>query len=115
MFSANQAVIRLRSMTTRELIGLVLIVAALVLIPVAWLFSRLYWFVGFALFIGGAALFFTDRVIRRIEKSSAGGGHSGDSSGRAMPTDIHNYTGWRSGGRSETMDHSPGGGEGGDA
>lgn len=102
-------------MRAREVIGLLLIAAALVLIPVAWLFSRFYWFVGFTMFVGGAALFFTERITRRIGESSSNSHHPGEATGRAMPTDVHNYTGWRSGGRSETMDHAPGGGEGGDA
>jgi hypothetical protein len=99
-------------MTFREVLGLVLIAVALVLIPVAWTFSRTLWFVAFAVFVVGVVLFFTDRIYRRMSKAEAGG--SGGGSSGAMPTDIHNYTGWRSGGRSETMDNSSHAGDGGD-
>jgi hypothetical protein len=100
-------------MSFREILGLILITAALVLIPVAWTFSRTLWFVAFAMFVVGVALFLTDRVRRRMQKADAGGSSGDGSSGQTMPTDIHNYTGWRSGGRSETMDHSHAG-DGGD-
>jgi hypothetical protein len=93
----------------------VLIAIALLVTPVAWLSSRVLWFVAFAMFVSGVALFFTERVMRRISKSEGNGTDSAGSSGRAMPTDIHNYTGWRSGGRSETMDGSSNTSDGGDA
>lgn len=102
-------------MATREIFGLVLIAIALVLIPVAWAASRGLWFVAFAMFVGGLALVLTDRVTRRMAEADKEGSRTADSSGRAMPTDIHNYTGWRSGGRSETMDNSSHTGDGGDA
>ncbi len=101
-------------MTFREIFGLVLMTAALVLIPVAWTFSRTLWFVAFAMFVVGVALFLTDRVSRRMSKADAAGSGGSGSSGHAMPTDIHNYTGWRSGGRSEAMDNSSHAGDGGD-
>ena len=102
-------------MATREIFGLALIAIALVLTPLAWLSSRVLWFVAFAMFVSGVALFFTERVMRRISKSEGNGYGSASSSGQAMPTDIHNYTGWRSGGRSETMDSPSNTGDGGDA
>lgn len=92
-------------MSARESTGLVLIVVALVLIPVAWTTSRVLWLAAFLMFILGAILFFSERVQRRLEKSEAeASGSCSSSTSRAVPTDIHNYTGWRSGGRSETMD-----------
>ena len=99
-------------MTFRDILGLVLITAALVLIPVAWTFSRVLWLVAFVVFVVGGVLFFTERVHRRLSEAVKDGSTGSGSSGRAMPTDIHNYTGWRSGGRSETMDNA---GDGGDA
>lgn len=98
-------------MSIRETLGLALIILGLVLTPVAWMTSRALWLLAFALFVIGAGLFVTDRVQRRMAKPDQNGG-DGCSTGRAMPTDIHNYNGWRSGGRSETMDNSTGG-EGG--
>jgi membrane protein implicated in regulation of membrane protease activity len=102
-------------MSLRETIGLLLIIVALILVPVAWVFSRLLWAFAFFLLFTGAMLFYTERVRKReerIEKES--GGTSCHGTGAAMPADIHNYTGWHSGGRSETMDSSSdsGGGDG---
>lgn len=100
-------------MAFREIVGLVLIVVALVITPVAWVSSRTLWFVAFGMFFVGAWLLFSDRVLQRIDKSRRPA--SGDQgTGNAMPNDIHNYTGWRSGGRSESMDAGPhgAGGEG---
>ena len=96
-------------MSAREAIGLVLIVVALVLIPVAWTTSRLLWLAAFLLLVLGGILFFSERIQRRLEKSESGASGGCNASGsRAVPTDIHNFTGWRSGGRSETMDSAEG-------
>jgi len=100
-------------MNFRETAGFVLIVVGLVLVPAAWVFSRLLWLLAFLLLVIGAALFYTARIRKREEAIEREGGGSGCHR-PAMPTDIHNYTGWRSGGRSETMDSSSesGGGDG---
>lgn len=95
-------------MNVRETIGLLTIVVALVLTPVAWTTSRVLWLIVFLLLILGAALFASGRVTRRLMKlATEGKGTGTGAAGHAMPTDVHNYTGWRSGGRSETMDSSP--------
>lgn len=89
----------------RETLGFTLIVAALILVPVAWATSRMLWFAAFLLLVLGSVLFWSERMARRLEASEAEPGGTGSGGQcRAMPTDIHNYTGWRSGGRSETMD-----------
>jgi hypothetical protein len=94
-------------MSARETIGLGLIVIALVLTPVAWTTSRMLWILAFLTFVLGLMLFLTGRVQRRLEESSGDRCSVSDGrNSRDMPTDIHNYTGWRSGGRSETMDSS---------
>ena len=100
-------------MNFRETAGFVLIVVGLVLVPAAWVFSRLFWLLAFLLLVIGAALFYTARIRKREEAIEREGSRSG-CHGPAMPTGIHNYTGWRSGGRSETMDSSSesGGGDG---
>ena len=75
--------------------------------PVAWAFSRLLWALAFLLLVAGATLFYTEHMRKKEEKlEKETGGASCHGAGAAMPTDIHNYTGWRSGGRSETMDSS---------
>jgi len=97
----------------REAVGLLLVVAGLVLVPVAWAFSRLLWLLAALLFAAGAMLFFTERRMKRelaLEKEIGGSSRSGN--GTPMPSDIHNYTGWRSGGRSGTMDSSTDSGSG---
>jgi hypothetical protein len=90
-------------MSFREWVGLILVAVGLALMPVAWASSRYLWMVAFGVISVGFALFLTDRVQRRMNSSSesvcSGHGH-----GRPMPADIHNHTGWRSGGRSESMD-----------
>lgn len=91
-------------MTFRERIGLVMIVAGLILLPAAWAFSRAVWLISFGLFGVGLWLFYTDRNARRearIEKAKGT-----QKTGTAVPTDIHNYTGWQQAGRSRTMDSS---------
>ena len=102
------------SMNFRESVGLALLVVATILIPVGQMFSRSIWVGSFLLFVAGAVLFYTERMVRkqeRLDKEPTGG----SSSGPAMPADIHNYTGWRSGGRRDTTDNDfSGGGDGGD-
>ncbi len=88
--------------TFKEWSGLVLTVVGLLLIPVGWAFSRAVWLVGFGLLALGLWMFYTLRICRRERKLEEGVGHQqtvGDS-----PTDIHNYSGWQHGGRSQTMD-----------
>jgi len=91
-------------MTLREIIGLIISVISLALMPVAWMFSRILWVVSAFMLVLGLVLFYTERMARRtleFEKQKTGGSGS-----PSVPTDIHNYSGWRTGGRSETMDHS---------
>ena len=68
--------------------------------------SRILWLVSFSLFAVGLWLFDTFRFRRRaarLEKATGGRLLEGSSTS----TDIHNYTGWQDGGRSETMDALP--------
>ena len=68
--------------------------------------SRILWLVSFSLFAVGLWLFDTFRFCRRAAQlEKATGGHLLE--GGSTPTDIHNYTGWQDGGRSETMDALP--------
>jgi hypothetical protein len=89
----------------RETIGLVFIITGLVLIPAAWAFSRLLWGLALLLLIAGVIGFYSERV-RRLEHERTKRVISTPRTGAAVPSDIHNYTGWASGGRSETMDGS---------
>lgn len=94
------------SINVRESVGAALVLIALVLIPVAWMWSRTLWLVVFGVFVLGTCLFYSSRVVERereLEKEAPRG-----SDRPAMPSDIHDYTGWRRGGRSETMDSDSG-------
>lgn len=104
-----------QDMNLREALGLALLVIAVALVPMGWYVSRMLWFLSLIGIIVGVGLFYTERRLKReaqIEKESAGGDKG---CGPVVPTDIHNYTGWRFGGRSETMDDSFGSGGGGEA
>ncbi len=100
-------------MNLRETLGFLLVVAGLVLLPAAWAFSRRLWLVAFLLLVVGMVLFYTERMLKREQANGREGVGSG-CDGSAVPTDINNYTGWQSGGRSETMDSSSDSGGGGD-
>lgn len=101
------------SLRHREVLGLVVIITGVILIPVAWAFSRVLWLVAFCLFMGGAWLFYTERNIRKDEELAKLSG-PGSCQGSGRPNDIHDYTGWSRAGRSETMDTGGdlGGGDG---
>lgn len=92
----------MEDMNFREGIGLVLIVVGAALVPVAWMTSRQLWAVAGVMIVIGAFLFYTKRMDARAAELEKEGGSS--TSGRGVPADIHNYSGWRTGGRSETMD-----------
>jgi hypothetical protein len=89
-------------MNFREVAGLVLMTIGAALIPVAWMTSRRLWVIAGVVFIIGAFLFYTKRMHARAAELEKEGGSS--TSGTGVPADIHNYSGWRTGGYSETMD-----------
>ena len=95
------------SISFREALGVALVFASLVLSPVAWMWSRLLWAVALLLFFAGALLFLTSRMRDRQRELDNEGAAAGDS-GPAVPSDVHDYTGWQHGGRSETMDSDSG-------
>ena len=100
-------------MTTRELAGLVFLIVGTAVVPLGWIVSHKILLLA-ALFIGaGAWLFYTGRMLKRAEqlaKESTGGGNYGP----PTPGDVHNYTGWRTGGRTQPLDtgSSEGGSDG---
>ena len=56
--------------------------------------------------MGGALLFYTDRNIKKeleLAKESTSAGKNVPS----LPGDIHNYSGWRNGGRSDPSGFDP--------
>lgn len=106
-------------MTVRETIGLLLLVSGIAMAPLGWIVSHKLLIVSAALISVGAALFYTARMVKRDEALEREASSSGSYS-PAVPTDIHNYTGWRTGGRTDPLDshsgtsHSDNGGGGGD-
>ena len=91
-------------MTFREWTGLILVVAGLLLLPAAWAFSRALWLLSFSMFAAGVWIFCTRRLERREARLDKAKGDQ--HTGKEVPTDIHNYTGWQQAGRSQTMDAS---------
>ncbi len=87
-------------MTFREVTGLAATAAGVVVWPIGWMYGRGIWIAGLILLVVGAALFYTDRNIKKEAALSPESTPSGKY-GPAMPSDIHNYTGWGNGGRGE--------------
>ncbi len=85
-------------MSFREIAGFVLIIVGLLLVPVAWMFSRTLWFAAFILVTLGMLLFYTERIERKAGTGAAG--HDG----RPLPSDVNDYTDWSTGGHSGSMD-----------
>lgn len=100
-------------MNFREWLGLIVLVVSGALVPVGMYVSRLLWADTFIGVCVGAWLLYTERVLRREAQAEGEGGGS-RLTGREMPGDIHNYSGWRSGGRSESFESESSGGGNGD-
>jgi uncharacterized protein (DUF58 family) len=84
----------------REVFGLVVAIVGVALVPIGWYFSRLLWIAAFVLFVVGLLLLLTDRVLkseREIENTSTA---YAPPVRPGVPGDVHNYSGWRDGGRS---------------
>ncbi len=92
-------------MTAREIIGLVFLIAGVATVPLGWIVSHNILLLTGLLFGAGAWLFYTERMLKRaaqLDKEDTSGGNSG----HPIPGDIHNYTGWHTGGRAESFDSS---------
>jgi len=84
----------------REITGLGIAAIGVALVPLGWYFSRLLWIAAIVLVVVGLLLLLTDRILkseREIEAASSGYATPVRPS---VPGDIHNYSGWRDGGRS---------------
>ncbi|HET9216921.1 MAG TPA: hypothetical protein VFR18_08080 [Terriglobia bacterium] len=85
---------------SREIAGLVIAVVAVALIPIGWYFSRTIWIIAFVFAVAGLLLMFTKRLMkseRDIENTPSAYSPPVRPS---VPGDVHNYSGWRDGGRS---------------
>ena len=100
-------------MTVREFIGLGLLIAGVAIVPLGWIVSHKILLLASLLFGVGAWLFYTARMLKREELLAKEGTQSG-SHGPVVPKDVHNYTGWRTGGRTHPLDSnsSEGGADG---
>ena len=85
---------------TREVAGFVLAGAGVALIPVGWYASRQVWFFSGVLIVVGLALLFTERVAAAEKDVESNPAPYAPPVKQGTPGDIHNYSGWRDGGRS---------------
>jgi hypothetical protein len=99
-------------MTARELIGFLLLIAGAALVPLGWIVSHKILLLAVALLALGVSLFYTERMLKREERLS-GEGAAGDSCRHVVPGDLHNATGWQTGGRTQPFEsgHSESGGD----
>jgi hypothetical protein len=90
-------------MTVREVAGLLLLIVGTALVPLGWIIShKILLLVGVLVGVG-AWLFYTERMLKK-EKQLARENTGNGSHGTPLPGDIHNYTGWRTGGRTQPID-----------
>jgi hypothetical protein len=85
-------------MEARDYIGIVLVAVGTTLIPIGWMFSPIVAVAGWVIFTIGLIIFY---IKRHIEKSEDAEFERHGSGGSCIPTDIHDNSGWGSGGRSE--------------
>lgn len=88
-------------MELRHWIGFAFLIAGISLQPIGWMFFTWVHIVSFVLILVGVALVITDRYI----EYSDGGKFWGYGS-TALPGDIHGYSGWDKGGRTEAWSTS---------
>ncbi|GAB6042880.1 hypothetical protein [Endothiovibrio diazotrophicus] len=98
-------------MEPRNWIGIIIILTGVIVQPVGWMFAFWLQILSFILIFIGVFIFLTQKYIEKTEESEFGSGSGGS---HAMPGDIHDYSGWEHGGRSESWssDQSDGGGGG---
>jgi tellurite resistance protein TehA-like permease len=80
--------------------GLVIGAIGAALVPLGWYFSRMLWIAAFVLFIVGLILMLTDRVLKSEHEIETTSSAYAPPVRPSVPGDIHNYSGWRDGGRS---------------
>src|SRR5688500_17936252 len=99
-------------MTTRAVVGLVIAGIGAALVPVGWYSSRLIWLGSLLLFVVGFLMFFTARVAANEADRDSRATVNPAPVKEGGPGDIHNYSGWRDGGRSLGGADGDGGGGG---
>ena len=99
-------------MNPSRIFGLLILIGGVALQPVGWMFSHWITPISFVAILVGVILFLRGREQRGFD----GEGTSEHATGRALPGDIHGYSGQMSGGRSTSWEskNSSDGGDSGD-
>jgi hypothetical protein len=84
----------------REIVGVVLASLGVALIPIGWYLSRFLWVAAVVIALVGILLFMTKRVVAAEDELSRQSSAYAPPVKPSVPGDIHNYSGWRDGGRS---------------
>jgi len=95
-------------MEPRNWIGIVIILIGVILQPVGWIYLVWLQAVSFVLIAIGVFIFVTQKYIEHEEEKEFNARRRGS----GMPGDVHDNSGWGSGGRSDSW--SSGSSEGGD-
>ncbi|MFZ2163045.1 MAG: hypothetical protein WAW02_12575 [Sideroxyarcus sp.] len=99
-------------MTAREIVSLGFLIVGLAIVPLGWIVSHNILLLAGLLLGVGAWLFYTERMLKKEEQLAKEGTGSGNY-GHPVPGDINNSTGWRTGGRTESLESIfEGGGDG---
>ena len=96
-------------MEPRNWIGIIIILLGVILQPVGWMFVFWVQILSFVLITIGVFIFVTQKYINYKEEKEFVSRRSGS----GMPGDIHENSGWGSGGRSESWSSEHGGQGGG--
>jgi len=93
-------------MEPRNWIGIILVIIGVIIQPVGWMYTFWLQILSFVLIFIGVFIFVTQKYLDySVARELSGKGGSG------MPGDIHDSSGWGSGGRSDSWEASDGDGD----
>src|SRR5688572_16969394 len=90
----------LRTNRIREIAGIGLAALGVALVPLGWYFSRALWVAAVVVAAAGALMFLTRRVLVSEDELAKQSSAYAPPVKPSVPGDVHNYSGWRDGGRS---------------
>jgi len=94
-------------MEPRNWIGLIIIFIGVAIQPIGWMFYFWVQILSFILIVIGLLIFCTQKYLDyQVEKEFS----SGSSNGQGIPGDVHDHSGWGSGGQSSSWSSSDSGG-----
>lgn len=98
-------------MEARHYVGIVIIIAGVGLQPVGWVYYYPLQILSFILIFIGVAIFATQKYLDRKDEALS----NRYMPRQGMPGDIHDYSGWSNGGKSQSYQnfHSSDSGDGG--